>query len=80
MSASTPTKPNAPIFRTVSDALPAAPTFCVGLEPSTGYDKVNGGDLEKAQQMAAHESPRTTKLYDRRSDIVSLDEVEKVVF
>ena len=40
----------------------------------------NGGDLEKAQQMAAHESPRTTKLYDRRSDVVSLDEVEKVVF
>jgi integrase/recombinase XerD len=39
-----------------------------------------GGDLEKAQQMAAHESPRTTKLYDRRSDVVSLDEVEKVVF
>jgi site-specific recombinase XerD len=39
-----------------------------------------GGDLEKAQQMAAHESPRTTKLYDRRSDAVSLDEVEKVVF
>jgi integrase/recombinase XerD len=40
----------------------------------------NGGDLEKAQQMAAHESPRTTKLYDRRSDVVSLDEVEKVAF
>jgi len=40
----------------------------------------NGGDLEKAQQMAAHESPRTTKLYDWRSDVVSLDEVEKVVF
>jgi integrase len=40
----------------------------------------NGGDLEKAQQMAAHESPRTTKLYDRRNDVVSLDEVEKVVF
>jgi site-specific recombinase XerD len=38
----------------------------------------NGGDLEKAQQMAAHESPRTTKLYDRRSDVVSLDEVEVV--
>jgi hypothetical protein len=36
-----------------------------------------GGDLEKAQQMAAHESPRTTKLYDRRSDAVSLDEVER---
>jgi site-specific recombinase XerD len=40
----------------------------------------NGGDLEKAQQMAAHESPRTTKLYDRRSDVVNLDEVEKVMF
>jgi hypothetical protein len=29
---------------------------------------------------AAHESPRTTKLYDRTSDVVSLDEVERVVF
>jgi hypothetical protein len=34
----------------------------------------------KAQQMAAHESPRTTKLYDQRNDVVSLDQVEKVVF
>ena len=25
----------------------------------------NGGGLEHAQEMAAHESPRTTKLYDR---------------
>ncbi len=41
---------------------------------------LNGGTLEKAQQMAAHESPRTTKLYDRTNDAVSLDEVEKVVF
>jgi integrase/recombinase XerD len=40
----------------------------------------NGGTLEKAQMMAAHSSPRTTKLYDRTSDAVSLDEVEKVVF
>jgi integrase/recombinase XerD len=38
----------------------------------------NGGTLEKAQQMAAHESPRTTKLYDRTTDIVTLDEVEKI--
>jgi hypothetical protein len=30
--------------------------------------------------MAAQESPRTTKLYDRRSDVVNLDAVEKVVF
>ncbi|HZI77481.1 MAG TPA: hypothetical protein VFD73_26250 [Gemmatimonadales bacterium] len=41
---------------------------------------LNGGTLEKAQQMAAHESPRTTKLYDRTNEAVSLDEVEKVVF
>jgi site-specific recombinase XerD len=40
----------------------------------------NGGTLEKAQMMAAHSSPRTTKLYDRTNDIVSLDEVERVVF
>jgi integrase len=40
----------------------------------------NGGVLEKAQQMAAHESPRTTKLYGRTKDVVSLDEVERVVF
>jgi integrase/recombinase XerD len=43
----------------------------------TAYLK-NGGALETAQQMAAHESPRTTGLYDRRSDDVSLDEVEKI--
>src|SRR5918992_4163812 len=27
---------------------------------------LNGGELGHAQQIAAHESPRTTKLYDRR--------------
>ena len=39
----------------------------------------NGGLLEHAQQMAAHESARTTKLYDRRGDKITLDEVEKIV-
>jgi integrase/recombinase XerD len=39
----------------------------------------NGGTIENAAQIAAHESPRTTKLYDRRSDQISLDEIEKVV-
>jgi integrase/recombinase XerD len=38
----------------------------------------NGGKLEIAQQMAAHESARTTGLYDRRDDDISLDEVERV--
>lgn len=44
----------------------------------TAYLK-NGGKLEVAQQMAAHESARTTGLYDRRGDDVSLDEVERIV-
>jgi site-specific recombinase XerD len=39
----------------------------------------NGGKLEVAQQMANHESARTTGLYDRRDDAVSLDEVERIV-
>ena len=37
----------------------------------------NGGRLEVAQQMAGHESSRTTGLYDRRGDEISLDEVER---
>jgi site-specific recombinase XerD len=40
---------------------------------------LNGGTLEKAQYMAAHESSRTTGLYDRRKDEVTLDEVERIV-
>ena len=39
----------------------------------------NGGKLEIAQQMANHESSRTTGLYDRRNDQVSLDEVERIL-
>lgn len=38
----------------------------------------NGGLLEHAQQMAAHSSARTTKLYDRRGEAISLDEVERI--
>ena len=38
----------------------------------------NGGTLEKAQKMAGHESARTTKLYDRRDDQLTLDEIERV--
>jgi len=39
----------------------------------------NGGTIENAQAIAAHESPRTTKLYDRTSDEIALDEVERIV-
>jgi hypothetical protein len=38
----------------------------------------NKGTLAKAQAIAAHSSPRTTKLYDRTSDQVDLGESEKI--
>lgn len=44
----------------------------------TAYLK-NGGTLEKAAHMANHSSTRTTQLYDRRSDEVNLDEVERIL-
>jgi hypothetical protein len=34
--------------------------------------------LEHAQSMAAHESPRTTKLYDRTQERLTQDEVERI--
>jgi integrase len=43
----------------------------------TAYLK-NGGTLEKAAQMANHASTRTTQLYDRRPEELSLDEVERI--
>jgi integrase len=39
----------------------------------------NGGKFGVAQQMAAHESARTTGLNDRRGDETSLDKVERIV-
>ncbi|HTU44851.1 MAG TPA: tyrosine-type recombinase/integrase [Bryobacteraceae bacterium] len=45
----------------------------------TNYLK-NGGILEDAQQMAAHSSPRTAALYDRRNDEISLDEIERISY
>ena len=40
----------------------------------------NGGTVEGAQKIAPHESPRTTSLYDRTGDEISLDEIERVRF
>jgi integrase len=39
----------------------------------------NGGTIENAQAIAAHESPRTTKLYDRTDDEITLDEIERIL-
>ena len=52
----------------------ATPSKATGI---TNY-LMNGGTLEKAQQLANHESGRTTKLYDRRDDKLTLDEVERI--
>lgn len=40
----------------------------------------NGGTIENAARIAAHASTRTTQLYDRRPDDVTLDEIEKIRF
>jgi hypothetical protein len=76
------------ICRTAPAALtsPASALSCEWL--ATKYDGFriigitayleNGGTLEHAQQIAAHESPRTTKLYDRTSDQITLDEIERI--
>ena len=39
----------------------------------------NGGTLEHAQQIAGHASPKTTKLYDRTADTLTVDEIERIV-
>lgn len=38
----------------------------------------NGGSLNSARQMAGHASERTTRMYDRTDDDVSLDEYERI--
>jgi len=44
----------------------------------TAYLRNDDAKLEHAQNMAGHSDPKTTRLYDRRSDEISLDEVEKI--
>lgn len=41
---------------------------------------INGGSIERAANIAGHSSINTTKIYDRRSDDVTLDEIEKIRF
>lgn len=41
---------------------------------------INGGSIERAANIAGHASINTTKIYDRRSDDVTLDEIEKIRF
>ncbi len=55
--------------------------FCNHTLRATGITAylANDGQLDKAQQMAAHASSQTTKLYDRRAEEASLDEVERII-
>lgn len=57
----------------------AAPIGCHTFRATgiTAY-LANGGALEHVQEMAAHESPRTTKLYDRTKERLTQDEVERI--
>ncbi len=44
----------------------------------TSYSQ-NGGTIERERQIANHESRRTTRLYDRTSDAIGLDEIERIL-
>ena len=59
----------------------AAPSTCCHTFRATGITAYlsNGGTLEHAQQIAGHASPKTTKLYDRTADTVTVDEIERIV-
>lgn len=58
-----------------------SPVICCHTFRATGITAylLNGGTLEHAQRIAAHEQPTTTKLYDRTSDEITLDEIERIV-
>ena len=65
--------------RALAAGLPVA--VCCHTFRATGITAYleNGGTIENAQAIAAHESPRTTKLYDRTSDEITLDEIERIL-
>ena len=44
----------------------------------TAYLEHPDAKLEEAQKMAAHSDPKTTRLYDRRSQAVTIDDVERI--
>jgi integrase/recombinase XerD len=62
-------------------ALGLPETICCHTFRATGITvfRLNGGTVEEAQHIANHASPKTTMLYDRSRDQITLDEVERVV-
>ena len=65
--------------RAAAVGLPA--TTCCHTFRATGITASlsNGGTLEHAQRIAGHASPKTTKLYDRTADAISVAEIERIV-
>jgi integrase/recombinase XerD len=63
-----------------AEAAGLSPSICCHTFRATGITAYleNGGRIEHAQAIACHESPKTTKLYDRTSDQISLDEIERI--
>ena len=64
-----------------ANAIGLPETICCHTFRATGITAYleNGGTIENAQAIANHESPKTTKLYDRTSDQITLDEVERII-
>ena len=63
--------------RAAGDGLPLS--TCCHTFRATGITAYlsNGGTLEHAQQIAGHGSPKTTKLYDRTADTVTINAIER---
>ena len=72
-------RPAAVKRRAAAAGLP--PSTCCHTFRATGITAYlsNGGTLEHAQEIAGHASPKTTKLYDRTADTVTVDEIERIV-
>ena len=51
---------------------------CLALLLQDNLARPDGGRLEVAQQLAAHSSPVTTGIYDRRLDELTRAEVEQI--
>jgi integrase/recombinase XerD len=63
-----------------ANAIGLPETICNHTFRATGITAYleEGGTIEHAQRIANHESPKTTKLYDRTSDQIDLDEIERI--
>ena len=70
-----------PMIKRRAAAAGLPPSTCCHTFRATGITAYlsNGGTLEHAQQIAGHASPKTTKLYDRTADTVTVDEIERIV-